>query len=197
MSHGQKLAEGTNVTSWAKRRIQFYITREQNIALLITSFQFLSLPLADASQWRQSKQRHHCPVPTAKTTVAQVRGGTWTLRMWVGGCWGCWWLGPMGYWTENLQCHIPIPSPFCWRFTTPGRTMSRRAAPCRGWEGGEMTCCSPWNRLNPLVSHLPSYRTRQRCHTSSKTKTEQINVNCWQRRNIKPEILKILFEILR
>ena len=132
-----------------RRRIQFYITREQNIALLITSFQFLSLPLAEASQWRQSKQRHHCPVPMAKTTVAQVRGGTWTLRMWVGGCWGCWWLGPMGYWSENLQCHIPIPSPFCWRFTTPGRTMSRRAAPCRGWEGGEMTCCSPLNRLNP------------------------------------------------
>lgn len=144
---------------------------------------------ARATCWNFSVTSVQTTAPLSRPHGQDQRGPGqgWNLNPvclcgWVAdGCWwwGCGgvscWLGPMGFWTWTLQCHIPFPSTFCWRFTTPGRTMSRRASPCR-WEPGvgwEMTRCLPWNRLTPCCTPpFPSYDTET-------TKTDQMNVYCW------------------
>lgn len=196
MSHGQKLAEGTNVTSWAKKDPVLHHQRTEYrsidyvLSIFITSacWRLSVTSVQTTAPLSRPHGQDHCgPGQGWNLNPAYVSG--WMLGLLVIGSHGILDGELTMPHSNSLSILLKVHHPW------PDNEPEGRA--CRGWEGGEMTCCSPWNRLNPLVSHLPSYRTRQRCHTSSKTKTEQINVNCWQRRNIKPEILKILFEILR
>lgn len=167
----------TAVMSWAKGG-----WRKYDIAALIRSatnnqswsLKIIAVSLCGTSQWRQSKQQRHCPVPPQPGPLWPRSGVEPEPCVCTGGRRGCWWLGPTGCPAETLQCHIPFPSPFCWRFATPGQTMSRRDAPWRGSERGEMTRCLPWNRLPPPVVRLPSYGMRWSRHSLSKAETDKI-----------------------
>lgn len=166
MGNRHKLAKRHYSYVLRKGRMQFYyITKKYYIAALIRSatnnqswsLKIIALSLCGASQWRQSKQQHHCPVPPQPGPLWPRSGVEPEPCVCTGGRRGCWRLGPTGCPAETLQCHIPFPSPFCWRFATPGQTMSRRDAPWRGSERGEMTCCLPWNRPPPpLSASLPT-----------------------------------------
>lgn len=139
MGNCPKLAKRHNSYVLSKGRMQFYHRRKYYIAALIRSetnnkswsLKIIALLLC-WTQWRQAKQQHHCLVPPQPGPLWPRSGVEPEPCVCTGGRRGCWWLGPTRRKAETLQCHIPFPSPFCWRFATPGQTMSRRDAPWRG-----------------------------------------------------------------
>lgn len=60
-----------------------------------------------------AKQRRHCPRQPRPLWPRSGVEPEPLLRGCVGGVVAAWRLGPMGYWMETLQCHIPFRSPFC------------------------------------------------------------------------------------
>lgn len=69
----------------------------------------------------------------------------------------CGWVGggvvgdwvPWDPWTETPQCHIPHPSPFEWRFTTPAGQWAGGPRPAGGWRG-------KWVDAGPEIDWPPS-----------------------------------------
>lgn len=114
------------------------------------------------------------PSSSQNTTVAQVRGGTWTLCEWVVGLLV---IGSHGILDGDSTMPHSSSHSILLKVHHPGRTMSRRAAPCRGGWRRKWLAARPEIDSPPAVHHLPSHRARHRCHTT--TKTEQINVHWW------------------
>lgn len=167
----------------SKGRMQFYyIPRKYSIAPLITSatnnqswsLKIIALSLSGTSQWRQSKQQHHCPVPRSQDHFGP--GQAWNLNpvyVWVGG-------GVAGDWVPwdaqrrlyNATFHFPPHS--AEGSPPPAGQWTGETHPDEGRSRGEMTRCLPWNRLTPCCPPpFLRYETE-----SPHTETEKINVHC-------------------
>lgn len=107
-----------------------------------------------------------------KTTVAQVRGGTWTQCVWVGGGVAGDWVP----WNTGWRLHnatFLFPSRFEWRFTTPAGQWAGGPRPAGGGRRGKWVAAGPEIDWPPCCPpRFPSCKTETSCKAYNEDRTQ-------------------------